>query len=82
MTEVNAEAKILNPKEYPEILDDTLNFVWPNRTGHDKSMTMKKMLSVFGKNRLQRFRIFPIKHHFNGYFLVFQISLTEKTEKV
>jgi len=82
MTEVKAEGNILNPKKYPEILDDTLNFVLPHHTEHDKSLTMKKMLSVFGKNRLQRFRIFPIKHHFNGYFLVFQISLTEKTEKV
>lgn len=76
MTEVKAEGNILNQKKYPEILDNTLNFVSPYYTEHDKSLIIKKMLSVFGNKGLKQFGIFPIKHHFNGYFLVFQISLT------
>lgn len=76
MTEVKAEGNILNQKKYPEILDNTLNFISPYYTEHDKSLIIKKMLSVFGNKGLKQFGIFPIKHHFNGYFLVFQISLT------
>jgi hypothetical protein len=82
MTEVKAEGNILNPKKYPDILDDTLNFVLPYHTEDDKILIMKKMISVFGKNEIQIFKNIPIKHHFNGYFLVFQISFTEKTEKI
>jgi len=29
MTEVKAEGNILNPKKYPEIKNDTLNFILP-----------------------------------------------------
>lgn len=75
MTEVKAEGNILNTKKYPEISDDTLNFIIPYHTEDDKHLTMKRMLSVFGKKKLGMFEIFPIKHYFNGYFLVFKIKI-------
>jgi len=81
MTEVKSEGNILNPKKYPEISDDSLNLVLPYHTEQDKSLIMKKILSVFGKSGLKKNNIFPIKHYFNGYFLVFQIRL-DRTEKV
>jgi hypothetical protein len=69
MTEVKAEGNILNPKKYPEILDDTLNFVLP---ATDDQLNFDKMQIVFGENVTDLFQIFHVKHHFNGNFLVFQ----------
>jgi len=77
MTEVKSEGNILNQKKYPEILDDTINFVVPFQKEWDKTLAMDRMLSVFGKPGLSKFRIFPLKHYFNGYFLVFQRRLKE-----
>lgn len=81
MTEVKAEGNILNPKKYPELSDNTLNFVLPYYSESDKSLIMKKMLSAFDKKILKQFKIVPIKHYFNGYFLVFQIPITDCKEK-
>lgn len=75
MTEVKAEGNILNPKKYPEIKDDTLNFVLPCYNDNEEDEILKKAKLVFGKTELKQFSIFKIKHHFNGYFLVFQVSL-------
>ena len=75
MTEVKAEGNILNSKKYPEIADNILSFVIPNHTEDDKIISINSMFSVFGKHESEKFRVFPIKHHFNGYFLVFQINL-------
>lgn len=75
MTEVKAEGNILNTKKYPEIKDDTLNFVLPCHNEEQERDTRKKLEEVFSKRELQDFSIFKIKHHFNGYFLVIQIKL-------
>lgn len=75
MTEVKAEGNILNPKKYPEIGDDTLNFVLPCDTGEDEKNIISKAKLVFGENTFNEFKIFKIKHHFNGYFIVFQLPL-------
>lgn len=75
MTEVKAEGNILNPRKYPEIKDGTLNFVLPCHNEEQELNTHKKLEKVFSKKELQNFRIFKIKHHFNGYFLVFQTNL-------
>lgn len=72
MTEVKAEGNILNPKKYPEIKDDTLNFVLPCHNEKEEKEILNKAELVFDPGQ---FNIFKIKHHFNGYFLVFQISL-------
>ena len=75
MTEVKAEGNILNSNKYPEIKDDTLNFILPFHNEDEEKEILKKAELVFGKTELQSFNIFKIKHHFNGYFLVLQISL-------
>ena len=76
MTEVKAEGNILNSNKYPEILDDTLNFVLPSRNDDEDQLNFDKMSVVFGDNWLSLFKKpFRIKHHFNGNFLVFQQSL-------
>lgn len=75
MTEVKAEGNILNSKKYPEIKDNTLNFVLPCHDAEEENNTLKKAEIVLGKTGLEQFNIFKIKHHFNGYFLVLQTSL-------
>ena len=75
MTEVKAEGNILNTNKYPEIKDNTLNFILPCRDGKQEKDIHKKLSEVFSKNELQNFEILKIKHHLNGYFLVMKIKL-------
>jgi hypothetical protein len=75
MTEVKAEGNILNTTNYPEITDNTLNFILPCHNEDEESAIRKRIDIVFLKKELRQFKIFKIKHHFNGYFLVIQISL-------
>lgn len=74
MTEVKAEGNILNPKKYPEIKDNTLNFVLPCQDAESESDIHNKLNLVFNPEELSAFDIFKIKHHFNGYFVVVQVS--------
>lgn len=76
MTEVAAEADILNSKQYPEIADNTLNFVLPCHAESDSEIILQRMHNVFAENFVT-FEQFKLKHHFNGYFLVFQIPLID-----
>ena len=69
MTEVKAEGNILNPKKYPDILDNTINLIIPCHQQQDEDLTIKRFTAVFD---LARFKQFKIKHHLNGYFTVFQ----------
>ena len=73
MTEVKAEGNILNTKKYPEILDDTLNLILPSHSENEDRLNLDKMSVVF--DNLNSFKIFQIKHHFNGNFLVFQTAI-------
>lgn len=75
MTEVNAEGNLLNPKKYPEILDDTLNLLFPVYSVEEENTILSKFNKVFTKNEQKGFTILKIKHHYNGYFLVFQTNL-------
>ena len=75
MTEIKAEANILNSKKYPEILDNTFNFILPLHELKEEKNYLKKMDIVFNKNELKQFKIFKIKHLLNGYFLVFQVGV-------
>lgn len=72
MTEVKAEGNILNPVKYPQILDNTLNFVVPSHSNDEDRLNFDKMKLVLGNDN---FVSFHIKHHFNGNFLVFQFKL-------
>jgi hypothetical protein len=71
---VKAEGNILNSKKYPEIKNNTLNLVLPCHDDDEKANLTRKMQLVFGSS-MNSFDVFKIKHHFNGYFLVFQTSL-------
>ncbi len=75
MTEVKAEGNILNSRKYPEILDDTLNFITPYHSEEDEKLAVQKMFLACGENVMKSLNIFKLKHHFNGYFIVFQIPL-------
>ena len=75
MTEVMAEGNLLNPKKYAEILDDSLNFLFPIYSNEEEKSIIDKFNFIFSKNEQKKFKIFKVKHHFNGYFLVFQTTL-------
>jgi len=75
MTEVKAEGNILNSKKYPEIRDNTLNFVLPCHNDEEGKEELRKAEMVFGSPKLKEFVIFKMKHHFNGYFLVLQTQI-------
>jgi hypothetical protein len=75
MTEVKAEGNILNDKKYPEILDNTLNLVLPYHQETDRTNALRRMAAVFTESELSEFEEIKLKHHFNGYFTVFQAKL-------
>ena len=75
MTEVKAEGNILNNEKYPQILDDTLSFILPKHVENDAVIIKGKMKIIFSNKEFVKFKIFDIKHHFNGYFRVYQTKL-------
>ena len=75
MTEVKAEGNILDPKKYPAILDNTLNFVLPCHKEDDREEARKKMELVFSKKELKKIKELKVKHHLNGNFVIFQTQL-------
>ena len=75
MTEVKAEGNILNEKKYPEITDDSLNFIVPCHNQKEEDLAKQKMALLYPQDGLSGFTIFKLKHLLNGYFLVFQLPL-------
>lgn len=75
MTEVKAEGNILNPKKYPDIKDNMLNFALPCHNEAEEAEHVRRMHIVFGDTSMNALNKLKVKHHFNGYFLVFQTSL-------
>lgn len=75
MTEVTPEGNILNSKTYPDIFDNTLNFILPLHASEADEQIRSKLRSVVREELFTEFRIFTIKHPFNGFFLVIQITL-------
>lgn len=79
MTEVRKEANIFNEKYYPAITADTLNLIVPVH-GRTKKLRAEQenlinMAMGTTKIRGKTKEPFLIKHPFNGYFLVSQLSL-------
>ncbi|PKP60942.1 MAG: hypothetical protein CVT88_01550 [Candidatus Altiarchaeales archaeon HGW-Altiarchaeales-1] len=72
MTEVKAEGNILNSNKYPEIIDNSLNFILPCHNDDEEKEIINKFNLVFNKKERKSFNIFKIKHHLNGYFIIFQ----------
>jgi len=75
LTEVKPEGNILDSKQYPEILDDSINFLVPYYSEKEKADALEKMKIVMGKDAMNAFHIFSLKHPLNGWFVVFQAKL-------
>lgn len=79
MTEVKAGANILNPNQYPQIRDNTLNFAVPCHNDAEQNQLKNKMEIAFGEMEsaklFSHMEVFVLHHHFNGNFLVFQMNL-------
>ena len=72
MVETNPKADILNSDLYPRIRDNTLSIILPKHSYRDLRLIKNKMKEVFSGKELKTFKAFDIKHHFNGYFRVYQ----------
>ena len=79
MTEVKAGANVLNPNQYPQIGDNTLNFAVPCHNDIEQNLQYDKMKIAFEQTGCSGLFIqlegFILQHHFNGKFLVFQTNL-------
>lgn len=75
MTEVKAEGNILNDEKYPEIKENTINLLIPKHSEDDLKEIQKKFALCFGIKLSKKFDSFNIKHHFNGYYRVFQSQI-------
>ena len=80
MTGVKAEANILNPNQYPQIGDNTLNFAIPCHDDTEQSQQYSKMKVAFEQmecsDLFSQVEVFVLQHHFNGKFLIFQTNLS------
>lgn len=78
MTEVIAGANILNPSQYPQINDNTLNFAVPSHDESDRLEHKEKMRIAFedmnSADLFSQIEVFNLRHHFNGDFLIFSIE--------
>ncbi len=79
MTGVKAGANILNPNQYPQIGDNTLNFAVPCHDDTEQSQQHRKLRVAFEQmgcsDLFAQMEVFTLQHHFNGKFLVFQANL-------
>lgn len=79
MTGVKAGANILNPNQYSQIGDNTLNFAVPCHDDTEQSEKYSKMRVAFEQvgcsDLFEQMAVFTLQHHFNGQFLVFQTDL-------
>ena len=75
MTEIKAEGNILNSKQYPQICDNSINLIVPCHSDEDERVAIKRFEKVFEHDKRDLFNIIKIKHHLNGYFIVFNSKL-------
>lgn len=75
MAEVKAEGNILNTKQYPEIKDNSINLIVPYKNEKEKKIALKRFQQVFDEDNMKSYSIFSLKHHLDGYYIVFQINL-------
>jgi hypothetical protein len=72
MTEVRIEGNILNSTKYPEIKDNTINLIMPCHKKQNENLITKHFSKIC---TISQFTQLKIKHHLNGYFMVFQQNL-------
>ena len=79
MTDVKAGANLLNPNQYPQIGDNTLNFAVPCHDGEEERLHIHRMQTAFrqmdASHLYSQMRVFLLQHHYNGNFLIFQTNL-------
>jgi hypothetical protein len=74
MTEANPSGNIL---QYPEIQDNTLNFVVPSHSPEQDEIEQGRVRRALAQDEYDRLTIKRIKHPLNGDFQVFQTSLAD-----
>jgi len=79
MTEVREEGNLINSNKYPQIIDNTLNFLIPCHTPEEEEKHRRLMAKAFeqrgAKLLFKELQIFTLKHLLNGPFLVFQAPI-------
>jgi len=75
MTEAKAEGNILNPSRYPDLKDNTLNFVLPCEDEAMQTAIFAYIKLAFAESEVKQMSVFRVKHWLNGWYLVFQVPL-------
>ena len=79
MTQVEKGANLLNPNQYPQIGDNTMNFAVPCHDEAEKELHIHRMQTAFrqmdASHLYSQMRVFLLQHHYNGNFLIFQTNL-------
>jgi hypothetical protein len=75
MTQAKTEANILHSRRYPEIRNNTLNFVVPSHSAEQDQVEQSRLRRTLAQAEYDRLTIKRIKHPLNGDFQVFQIPL-------
>ena len=79
MTQVEKGANLLNPNQYPQIGDNTLNFAVPCHDGEEERLHIHRMQTAFrqmdASHLYSQMGVFLLQHHYNGNFLIFQTNL-------
>ena len=79
MTQVERGANLLNPNQYPQIGDITMNFAVPCHDEAEKELHIHRMQTAFRQmdalHLYSRMGVFLLQHHYNGNFLIFQTNL-------
>ena len=79
MTDVKAGANLLNPNQYPQIGDNTMNFAVPCHDEAEKELHIHRMQTAFRQmdalHLYSQMGVFLLQHHYNGNFLIFQTNL-------
>ena len=79
MTEAETRANILDSDQYPRILDNTLNFAVPCHNDTEQNQQYDKMRIAFEElgcvDIFSQIDVFNLQHHYNGKFLIFQVTL-------
>ncbi len=79
MTQVERGANLLNPNQYPQIGDITMNFAVPCHDEAEKESHIHRMQTAFRQmdalHLYSQMGVFLLQHHYNGNFLIFQTNL-------
>ncbi len=75
MTEAKKEGNVFNSRIYPEIEDNSLNFILPNHPTKDFAERKRYLRQALSQSELAEAKQFTITHPFNGKFFVLSYAL-------